>query len=120
MTVPHNSHSGFQMQSWRGRRVNPAAEAGRAGLDRTVLITGKYSSQGPVRIPQLCLHPSSSCVMVPPATEGGLEEPFETMEVQSRTEARFRSYSNRSRKKHDFQIIQPEHWISQLANLQQR
>lgn len=24
--------------------------------------------------------------MAPPATEGGLEEPFETMEVQSRTD----------------------------------
>lgn len=63
MTVRHNSHSGFQMQSWR---VNPAAEAGRAGFNRKVLITGKYSSQGPVRITQLCLHPSSSYVTVPP------------------------------------------------------
>lgn len=93
MTARHNSHSGLQMQSWRGRRVNP----GRAGLSRRVLITGKYSSQGPARIAQLCLHPSSSYVMAPPATEGGLEEPFETMAVQSRTDVRFRSCSNTSR-----------------------
>lgn len=60
MTVRHNSHSGFQMQSWRGRKTRPSrAEAGRVGLNRQVLITGKYSSQG--------LGKSYNYVYIPPA-----------------------------------------------------
>lgn len=99
MTVCHNSHSGFQMQSWRGRKTRPSrAEAGRVGLNRQILITGKYSSQGLGKIIQLCLHPSSR-----------LQREDETKPMQQQQESReqrYASYSNLSRvlKTH---VVQP-------------
>lgn len=110
MTVSHNSHSGFQMQSWRGRRVNPAAEAGRGGFEpqspdyREIFITGACENHTIV-FTSLQLICNGA-----PRYRGRIRGTFETVEVHSRTDVRFRSNSNRSReqKKHVLQIIQPE------------
>lgn len=107
MTISHNSHSGFQMQSWRSRRMNAGRER-TDGRRHGRVWTAKWWFQGNIHH---CRWNLNSYVCVPPA-DGGIDKLWNNR--TQRTRSCFTHVSRQQKKESVFLHCSNESSMSKL------